>query len=110
MKRYIKSSEDSWDMDYHPEISEDVDDIITTLQEEVKQKFQRRYKNIQVDVDDIKWSSNRLEADVDIYNGEKHMKSAHFSFSAYDSYFDHEDYVSHLNRKIYEFVSNMTAR
>lgn len=110
MKRYIKSSEDSWDTDYHPEISEDIDDIIPTLQEEVKQKFQRRYKNIQVDVDDIQWDSNRLEADIDIYNNGKHIKSAHFSFSAYDSYFDHQDYTSHLNRKIYEFVSSISAR
>lgn len=110
MKKYIKSSEGSWEMDYHPEISEDVDDIIPTLQDEVKQKFQRRYKNIQVDIDDIQWDSNRLEADVDIYNGEKYIKSAHFSFSAYDSYFNHEDYISHLNRKIYEFVSNIAVR
>ena len=110
MKRYIKSSEDSWDMDYHPEISEDVDDIVSTLQEEVKQKFQRRYKNIKVDVDDVRWDSDKLAADVYIYNGAKLMKSAYFSFSAYSSYFDHEDYIGHLNRKIYEFVSNIASR
>lgn len=110
MKRYIKSNEDSWDMDYHPEISEDIDDIISTLQEEVKQKFQRRYKNIKVDVDDVRWDSDKLAADVYIYNGSKLMKSAYFSFSTYSAYFDHEDYIGHINRKIHEFVSNIDAR
>lgn len=110
MKRYIKSGEDLWDMNYHPEISEDIDDIISTLQEEVKQKFQRRYKNINIDIDDVRWDSDKLAADVYVYNGQKLMKKGYFSFSVYSDYFDHEDYIHHLNKKISEFVSNIASR
>ena len=111
MKLHVKASYDLGDMDYIPhDIADDIDDIIDSLKEEIENKFGRRYKNLQVDIEGKRLDDHTFEADVLIYNNGKVIREAHFSFAAYDSYFDETDYIQHINTRIHNFVSNLNNR
>lgn len=110
MKLYVKASDDFEDMDYLPDVSVDADDIVSSLTEELEAKFQRRYKNLQVDIHDTQSDNHSFATNVTLYNNGKLICEGPFSFKAYDSYFDSTDYIQHLNTSIYRFVSNLTNR
>lgn len=110
MKLYVKASDDFGDMDYSPDVSADADDIVSSLTEEIEAKFQRRYKNLQIDIHDEQSDDAAFEANITLYNNGKLICEGHFSFKAYDSYFDSTDYIQHLNTSIYKFVANLAKR
>lgn len=101
MKRYIKAS----DMDYIPEITfDEADDILSALHYALDVKYSKRYKSLQIDIDDVTCEDNRVKAKISLYNNGKIIVESWFDFAAYDEYFDKDDYDSHINRTIYEFV------
>lgn len=106
MKRVIRSSS-NFDMEFVPELSwEFVENIILPqLKEKVIEKFGRRYKKIAVDLDDIAWEGNRMQAEVIVYNNNQEKLRGMFTFAAWDNYFDEDDFHSHLRQKIASFVN-----
>lgn len=111
MKKYIRCATISEDDEYVPNVSDsDGEYISETVSDEIKERYGKRYKKLRVDISDLSVNDNSVNMLVDVYNGDKLLKEDKFSFSAYDSYFDYQDYTSHLNRTIYKFVSNIITR
>lgn len=110
MKRYVNSSEDV-EYSYIPESFESdedsVDEILNQLHEEITKKFGKKYKNLSVDIDDVRWKPTRLIADVFVYNNDVLKAKGEFDFMAYSEYEDISDYYSHVSRTISKFVNNL---
>lgn len=107
MKRVIKSNVNS--DEFVPEMSWDFVEnaILPQLKSKVIERFGRRYKGIAVDLDDIAFEGNRVQAEVIVYNNGNEKNHGTFSFVAWDSYWDEGDFNSHLAQKINSFVSSL---
>lgn len=107
MKRVIRASWDDMFTFTPGDIEPQVDDIIEELISRVREKYGRRFKKLQLDIDDIRWGKHSLKAQVTLYNGDRLISDSEFSFAAYDEYFDEDDYNQHITRTIVEFVDNL---
>lgn len=107
MKRVIKATTNS--DEFVPEMSWDFveDTILPQLKNKVIEKFGRRYKSIQVDLDDIAFEGKRMQAEVIVYNNGQEKNRGMFTFSAWDGYWDEADFTSHLSQKISSFVNSL---
>lgn len=107
MKRVIKSNVNS--DEFVPEMSWDFveNTILPQLKSKVIERFGRRYKGIAVDLDDIAFEGNRMQAEVIVYNNGNGKNRGMFSFAAWDGYWDEDDFNSHLAQKINSFVSSL---
>lgn len=107
MKRVIKSNVNS--DEFVPEMSWDFVEsaILPQLKSKVIERFGRRYKGIDVDLDDVALEGNRMQAEVIVYNNGNEKNRGTFSFVAWDSYWDEDDFNSHLAQKLNSFVSSL---
>lgn len=108
MKRYIKADSSFWEQnqEFVPNIDFDFveDTVIPELKSKLTDRFGKRYKNISIDLDDIRCNSSRVVMDVAVYNKDVLKTSGEFNFLAYTEYWDELDFKSHLSQKISEFV------
>ena len=108
MKRYILSDATPGS-DYIPQ-SFDRDsayDIAYAVETRIKDKFGKRWKGLSVEIDDISFSDNSVEMQVDVYNKDTLKCDGRFKFTQYEDYFDKADYESHINRKVNGFVDSI---
>ena len=84
-----------------------IDDILNKLKHDILDKYSKRFRQIHVDLDDVRWRDHRLECEVYIYNGDVLKSQKTFEFYHHDWYWDESDYEQQINREIYEFVENL---
>ena len=109
MKRVIKAADDFFDAEFTFDLSDDFieQSVIPKLREAITDKYGRRFKNIGIDFDDVRFNEARVDIQVDVYNKDVHKGGAEFRFIRYTSYFDESDFYQHLNTTISQFVSNL---
>ena len=107
MKRYIKAYDS--EEGYQPDAfnNDSVESILDDLEVALRNKFSRRYKDLQIDFDDISYEAFKISGKVDIYNGMKLKHSKVFEFSPYSDYWDISDYQQHLQTSIQKFVNDL---
>lgn len=107
MKKVIRASVN--EDEFVPSTFDDefVEDIINKIKIQIKQKFGRRFKKMEIDVDDIAFEGTRMQAEFIVYNNGSAKADEKFRFSAYSGYWDEDDFNQHINTSISSFVENL---
>lgn len=104
--RFPEAAEDS---EYRPDpfTEESVDDIVEEVWKKLRQRFEKKFKGLNIDMDDIRYTDNTMKVHIDIYNGNHLKLSGEFEFTPYSNYWDASDYEQHKNITIQKFVDSL---
>lgn len=108
MKILAYNTSDNFD-GYRPEpfTLEYVNYILDKLNNEIFNKYLRRYKKLEIDFDDINYSENSMKANVILYRNTRLIASDEFEFIPYSDYWDKSDYNQHLDTTVSKFVEKL---
>lgn len=95
---------------FYPKFTQEiVDNILDELVDKISDKYRRPGRMIDVDIDEIQWDDekNSLSALIVVYVNGDIKADKIFKFTAYDEYFDEDDFDSHIYRKIDNFIQSL---
>lgn len=106
MKKWIKSStvpEGAYitNIDYEWALEH----IFEPLADAIRNKFGKKYKTFQFDLDDIRTTKVGAYCDVNLYVGNKLRGEYEFRFVGYQDYDDENDFLQDISDTIKDFVA-----
>ena len=86
-----------------------VKNIIDDVHTAILDKYGRRFRKIDVEIDDVLYDDYTVSFHVDVFNGDVLKMSKEFEFTPYSDYWDVSDYNQHLSTTITRFVDNLNS-
>lgn len=84
-----------------------VKDIVDDVHDSIYTKYGRRFKQIDIEIENILYDDYTVSFDVDVFNGDTLKLEGHFEFVPYSDYWDVTDYDQHKSTTISRFVNGL---